>query len=478
MTETLRPDLCIVGAGSAGLSVAAAAAALGVPVVLIERGQMGGDCLNAGCVPSKALIAAARRAHDIRQAADFGLGAPEPQVNYARVREHVRSVIGAIAPNDSQARFTALGVRVVRASARFVARDTLEAGNVIVKARRFVLATGSRPAVPDIPGLDTVPFLTNGTVFDLTRRPEHLVVLGGGPVGLELAQAHRRLGTPVTVIEAGRALCHEDPELAAHVLAALARDGVVVREGATVREVAGEEGDIRLVVENRGSRTELKASHLLVATGRRPVTDGLELAAAGIAHDEHGITVDQHLRTTNRRVYAIGDCAGPAAGGRRFTHVASYHAGLVIRSALFRLRPRVDMRAMPRVIFTDPELAVVGMTEEEARADGTRITVLRWPLAENDRAQAERRTEGEIKVILGRGGRILGCGIVAAGAGELITPWTLAIAHDLKIRDLAELTVPYPTLSEISRRVAMSYYAPSAARPMVRRLIGLLRRFG
>ncbi len=478
MAETLRPDLCIVGAGSAGLSVAAAAAAAGVPVVLIERGEMGGDCLNVGCVPSKALIAAARRAHDIRQAGAFGLGTLDPQVNYARVREHVHSVIGAIAPNDSAARFTALGVRVVRASARFVARDTLEAGNVIVKPRRFVLATGSRPAVPAIAGLDSVPFLTNETAFDLTRRPAHLVIVGGGTIGLELAQAHRRLGAPVTVIEAGRALGREDPELAAHVLAALRRDGVAIRENATVSEVAGEDGDIRLVVENRGTRTELKASHLLVATGRRPATDGLELEAAGIAHDERGIAVDQHLRTSNRRVYAIGDCAGPDGGGRQFTHVANYHAGLVIRSALFRLRPRVDMRAMPRVTFTDPELAVVGMTEEEARADGGRITVLRWPVAENDRAQAERRTEGEIKVILGRGGRILGCGIAAPGAGELITPWTLAMTRNLRIRDLAGLTVPYPTLSEISRRVAMSYYTPSAAKPMVRRLIGFLRRFG
>ncbi|MDJ1157698.1 FAD-dependent oxidoreductase [Chelatococcus sp. SYSU_G07232] len=479
MPEILRPDLCVIGAGSGGLSVAAAAAMLGVPVVLVERDRMGGDCLNVGCVPSKALIAAGDRAQAAREAAAFGLNGLEPHANYARVRDHVRSVIAAIAPNDSEARFTALGVRVIKGEARFLDKETIVVGEVTVKARRFVVATGSRPAVPPIPGLDGVPYLTNETVFDLTRRPERLIVIGAGPVGLELAQAHRRLGAEVVVLEAERALAHEDPEIAAHALAAIRREGVTIREAVRILRVETAGAGVRIVLAGAEEGEEIiDGSHLLVAAGRQAVVDGLDLEAAGIATDKGGVITDAGLRTTNRRVFAVGDCVGGPFAGYRFTHVANYHAGLVVRRALFRRAPNVDYATVPRVTYIDPEVASVGLLEEEARARHGAIRVLRWPFAENDRAQAERTTRGEVKVIVSRRGRILGCSIAGPRAGELIVPWTLAVARRLSVKDLAGIVFPYPTLSEVSRRAAMSFYAPLASSPWVRALVGLLRRLG
>ena len=478
MADVLKPDLCVIGAGSGGLSVAAIAASFGVPVILIERDRMGGDCLNVGCVPSKALLAAGDRAHGIRGAGRFGISGGEPQADMARVRDHVRGVIAAIAPNDSAERYAAMGVQIIRAEARFTDDRTVGAGDAKIQARRFVLATGSRPAVPPIPGLDDVPYLTNDTIFGLAERPERLVVIGGGPIGVELAQAHRRLGAEVLVIEsAPRILLRDDPEMVAVVERALLREGVDLRTGAAIECVARE--GTRIVVTLKGEPPEtLTGSHLLVAAGRTPTTDGLGLEAAGIAVDKSGIIVDRGLRTSNRRVYAIGDCAGGEAGPCKFTHAANYHAGLVIRSALFRLPVRLDPPGIPRVTYTDPELAAVGLSEEEARAKHKAIRILRWPVAENDRAQAERAIEGHVKAIVTPRGIILGCAIAARHAGDLIVPWALALSKGLKAQDLAGVVFPYPTLSEVTKRAAVEFLRPSAQNPWVRRLIGAARRFG
>ena len=475
MAETLTPDLCVIGAGSGGLSVAAIAASFGVPVVLVERDRMGGDCLNAGCVPSKALLAAAARAQAFRQAGAFGIRGAEPEVDFAGVHAHVHGVIRAIAPNDSVERFTAMGVRVIQAQARFTGPAQVEAGGFRIEARRFVLAVGSRPAVPPIPGLEGSGYLTNETVFDLTERPEHLVVLGGGPVGVELAQAHRRLGSAVTVLARTRLLAREDPEMAGVVERALLAEGVVIRNEAVLERVEGGAG--RLACHLAGGEV-IEGSHLIAATGRVPTTGDLGLEAAGIAFDDAGITVDKGLRTTNRRVYAIGDCVGGAGAGHRYTHVANYHAGLVIRSALFRLPVAVDHAAIPRVTYTHPEIAAVGLTEAEARDTHKGVRTLRWPVAENDRAQAEREVAGHAKAVVDARGRILGCAIAAANAGDLITPWTLAVKKGLKAQDLAGLVFPYPTLSEVSKRAAIEFLRPSAGNPWVRRLIGAARRLG
>jgi len=474
LAELLTPDICVIGAGAGGLSVAAAAAAFGAPVVLIEKGNMGGNCLNCGCVPSKALIAAANRAHDSAAAGIFGVDA-EPRIDFARVHQHIRKVIAAIAPNDAKERFTGLGVRVISGTGSFTDRKTVAVdGGIEVKARRFVIATGSSPALPPIPGLAETPHLTNETVFDLTALPSHLVVHGGDPVALELAQAFRRLGARVTVIEAERPLARDDQECAAIVLDALARDGVAVRAGTAVTSVRQAAGGVALVVKRGDVEETIAGSHLLVAAGRVPSLNGLGLEKARIKHGPGGIVVNRRLKTSNRRVYAIGD----ATGALMFTHVANYHAGLVIRDALFRLPAKVSYNGISRVTYTDPELAHVGLTDEQAKRNGYDIRVLRWPYHDNDCAQAERTIRGHVKVVTGKTGRILGATIVGAQAGELIAPWTLAIAQGITIGAMAQVVAPYPTLGEINKRAAMSFFAAGAANSTVRRIVGWVRRLG
>ena len=475
MAEVLTPDICVIGGGSGGLSVAAAAAAFGVPCVLIERGKMGGDCLNTGCVPSKALLAAAKRAALAHGAQAFGVHTTV-DVDFKKVHAHVQRVIAAIAPNDSVERFTGLGVQVIKGEAKFKDRRTVVVGNTHeIRARRFVIATGSTAAVPPIPGLDKGPYFTNDTIFDLTERPRHLVIIGAGPIGLEMAQGFRRLGSEVTVLEAATPLAKDDPEAAAIVLTQLDREGVVVRSGVQVTGVDYIAHSAMVTFNGPDGEGKAEGSHLLVATGRKPAIDALDLDAAGIRHDRGGIIVKRNLKTSNGRVYAIGDVA---AGQAQFTHAANYHAGLVIRNALFRLPVRANNDAVPWVTFTDPELAQAGLTEAQARARKIKIRILRWPYHDNDRAQTERATHGHIKVITTKKGRILGVTIVGAEAGELIAMWVLAIAQKLNIRAVTGIVLPYPTLSEIGKRAAIDFFTPSLTSPLLRRIIGWLRIFG
>jgi pyruvate/2-oxoglutarate dehydrogenase complex dihydrolipoamide dehydrogenase (E3) component len=454
MSERLEVDICVIGAGSGGLTVAAGAAQLGASTLLIERGRLGGDCLNYGCVPSKSLLAAAKAARAGAAAARFGIGYDAPRIDYPAVARHVRGVIAAIAPNDSAERLEGLGARVIRAEARFTGAQEVAAGTTTIRARRIVIATGSAPSAPPIPGLDRVPYFTNETIFDNEPLPEHLLVIGGGPIGLEMAQAHRRLGARVTVLEAAAILARDEPETVEILKTRLAAEGIVLREGVRIARIEGDGTGVAAVLDG-GER--IAGSHLLVAAGRRPNLAGLDLEKAGIAYDAKGIEVDARLRTTNRRVFAIGDCAG----GPQFTHVAGYHAGIVIRNALFRLPAKVDYRALPWVTFTEPELAQAGPTEAGARQlHGDRIAVLRWPLHENDRAQAERDTHGLVKVVATRSGRVLGASIVGPHAGELIQLWALAIGERLNVKAVAGMIAPYPTLGEVSRRAAGSFFAP------------------
>ncbi|MBL8573400.1 MAG: FAD-dependent oxidoreductase [Hyphomicrobiaceae bacterium] len=476
----LTPDICVIGGGSGGLTVAATAAAFGVPVVLVERARMGGDCLNTGCVPSKALIAAARRAAEVRDAGQFGIGAGEPRVDFKAVMAHVHATIAAIAPHDSVERFEGLGVTVIKANARFVDADTVEAGGRLIRARRFVIATGSRAAVPPIPGLATVPYLTNETLFDLETLPSRLAIVGGGPIGLEMAQAFGRLGAEVVVLEAGALLGREDPELAAVAIAAVAADGVELIADCRIERIEATETGVAIAIAGPEGSRMIAASHLLVAAGRAPNVEGLGLEAAGIAASAAGIKVDAGLHSANRRVLAIGDVADVAGRGPvRFTHAAGWHGGLAIRSLLFRLPVRADRQPVPRVTYTNPEIAQAGLTEAEARAlHGDRIRVLRSAFADNDRARAEATTAGLIKLVADARGRILGAGIVGPHAGELIAMWSLAIGAGLKLRHVAGMLVPYPTLAEIGKRAAIGYYAPSSTSPWLRKLIRLLRLFG
>lgn len=476
MANLLTPDICVIGAGSAGLSVAAAAAAFGVEVVLIEKGLMGGDCLNYGCVPSKALLAAARAAHTQEAASRFGVHGDKPKVDFAEANDHVRKVIAAIEPHDSQERFEGLGVTVLRETARFTGTDEVLAGAFRIKARRFVIATGSSAFVPPIPGLEDVPYLTNETLFQLRNRPEHLAIIGGGPIGLEMAQAHRRLGSKVTVFEAQKALGKDDPELATMVLDTLRAEGIDILEETAVEKVGRSGAGLAISAKDAdGKPVTVEASHLLVATGRAPNVDGLGLKEAGIDHDRKGIAVDKGLRTSNRRVYAIGD----VAGGLQFTHVAGYQAGLAIRSILFRLPVSMTSDIVPWVTYTSPELGHVGLSEAEARSRyGHKVKVLTADYAGNDRAQAEGLTKGRLKLIAGPRGRLLGADIAGAQAGEVINLLSLALSKKMAMKDLAGFIAPYPTLGELVRRAAISYYAEAPKNAWLRKAIGFLRLFG
>ena len=468
--QRINTDICVIGAGSGGLSVAAGAVQMGARVVLIEAGEMGGDCLNAGCVPSKALIAAAKAAEAQRHGFR-GVAGVAPQVDFAAVKDHVAAVIAQIAPVDSQDRFEGLGCTVIRALARFTGPNEVQAGDHTVRARRFVIATGSRPFVPPIQGVDQVPFLTNETIFELRTKPGHLVVIGGGPIGIEMAQAHRRLGCEVTVIEGAAVLGREDPELAGVVIDALTTAGIRLIQGQPVVRVSGNDSAVEVTL---GDGTAVKGTHLLMAVGRKVALDGLNLDAAGVAHTPRGVTVDARLRSSNRRIYAVGD----AAGGLQFTHVAGWHAGIVVRQAVLGLPAKADPRAIPRVTFTEPELAQVGLTEAEAKAlHGGKVTVIRAEFAHNDRAQAEAKAKGLIKVMVVKG-RPVGASIVGPQAGELIGLWALALSARLKMSAIAGMVAPYPTLGEVSKRAAGAYFGPKLfENPALKRLVRLIQRW-
>jgi pyruvate/2-oxoglutarate dehydrogenase complex dihydrolipoamide dehydrogenase (E3) component len=471
--KTYSVDLCIIGAGSAGLSLAAGAAQLGLSVVLFEAGEMGGDCLNYGCVPSKALIAASKRTQDMRTASGFGIASVEPIVDWLQVKAHIRSVIAAIEPNDSQARFEGLGVTVIREHARFADARTIVSASARVRAKRMVIATGSRAVAPPIPGLDQAPFLTNETIFDIDALPRHLVILGAGPIGVELGQAFRRLGAQVTLVEAASALGSADREAADLVLNTLRTEGLEILEGWRAQRAHKTAEGISLDIAKDGASRTLEGSHLLVAAGRAPNLEGLGLEDAGIAFDKRAVATSQTLRSnTNKAVWALGDAAG---GG--FTHTAGWHASVFVRNVLFKARTQADALAMPAVVYCDPELAQIGLTEAQAREQlGDKVKCVRWDFHDNDRAQAQRDTEGFCKLVIGAGGKILGATIVGAEAGELIAPIALAMANKLGVRALTAPVLPYPTRSEIWKRAAGAYFTPTLFSPGTRALVGALKR--
>lgn len=464
-------DLAVIGAGAAGLSVTAVAAQLGLRVALIERAEMGGECLNNGCVPSKALLAAAHAATSARQAGRFGIELPDPGIDWDKIRTHVQGSIATIAPMDSEQRYRDFGATVLRGRARFVTPDTLDVDGERIVARRIVIAAGGRPAIPSIPGIERVPYLTNETLFALREKPEHLLILGGGPIGLEMAQAHAALGCRVSVIQSSGIAGKEDAELVALLRESLIASGVALLEQTRAVEVLSDPSrpGLTLVMAD-GSRIE--GSHLLVAVGRRPNIEDLDLDQGNIRAGKGGIATDRGLRSlTNRRVFAAGDIADPAGiGPRLFTHVGSYHAGIIIRRALFRLPARVDYAALPRVTFTAPELAQTGLTEAEARSAGHKVSILRWQLEENDRAVTEGESLGMVKLVVA-GNRVLGAGILAPHAGEMIGQWTLAISERTRLSVLAGMIVPYPTRAEIGKRAAASHFTARLFSAWTQRLV-------
>lgn len=444
-------DLVVIGGGAGGLVVAAGGASLGAKVALVEKHKMGGDCLWYGCVPSKSLIKSARIAHQMRHADRWAIKPATPEIDLARVMERVAGVIHGIEPNDSPERFRGLGVDVILGDGQFTGPDVFEVAGRRLTARHFVIATGSRPSVPPIPGLADVPFLTNETVFALRENVPHLLIVGGGPIGTEMAQAFRRLGSAVTVADTGAGILpREDRDLADVVHKTLMHEGVRYHLGVTIESFAGHRGDLRMTLrEHAGTARTLTGTHLLVAAGRRANVEQLGLEAAGVQVD-NGRIVNTNLATTNPRISVIGD----AAGGYQFTHVAEHHAGVVLRRAIFRMGWMKPSTVVPWCTYTDPELARVGLSETEAMAQGIAHKVYRFPLEDIDRARAEGETEGFAKVVTDPRGKLLGAGIVAPHAGELIAEYALAITRGLKAADVSGTIHAYPTFAMVNRRAA------------------------
>ena len=471
MADILTPDLCVIGAGAGGLAAAEFAATYGASVLLVEKSKLGGLNLHSASVPSRALAAAAAHAQAIADASQFGLAVDAPRLNARRLHDHLNGVITAIAPRQAAARLKALGVDILAAEARFVDNRTVSAGETLIRARRFLIATGARPVLPGIPGLDSVPYFTTETIFDNTRKLTHLVVIGGGPHGLEIAQAYARLGTAVTVVEAGQPLAGHDPELAEVALRRLEEEGVVLRPATTVTAILARSMGIGVAIRADDAETVLDASHILVATGRVPNLEALDLDKAGIRRVKVGIGLQltPGLRTTNRRVYAVGD----ATGGPQSAHLAALEGEGVARELLFRLPYRPDTRLVPRIIYTDPEIAEIGLSEAAARARGAIVT--RLSFAENDRARADRNTHGFARLITDRSGRILGAGIVGKGSGELIALFSLAMAQRLSARQLMDFVAPYPAYAEIARRLGAAAHRSLARTALLRRLVEVLR---
>ncbi len=471
--EKRKADLVVIGAGSGGLSAAAGAAMLGLDVVLFEKGEMGGDCLNSGCVPSKALLSAAKYAAAARESSAYGVMSGEPVTDWEAVKAHIRKSIDTIAPVDSQERFEGLGVTVIREHAHFTNPNTVASASVAVSAKRIVIATGSRAAIPPVPGLADVNYLTNETIFTVPSLPSHLIILGGGPIGMEMAQAFRRLGSEVTVIEMDRVLARADQAHAEIASEALRKEGVSILDRHRAVKVWKDAGKISVDAEGEDGTKTISGTHLLVATGRKPVTDGLALEAGDVDFDQHGIRVSDKLRSiSNKHVWAVGDVAGKG----QFTHLAGWHASVLVRRAFFKQGSTSSSLPLPAVTYTAPEVAQVGLTEHEARERfGDKVQVTRFAFDENDRAIAEGKTEGECKLILKKG-KLVGASIVGEGAGDIIQLVGYAMSNKMKLTSLTNFISPYPTRTEVVKRAASAHFSDAVFGKPARLLVSLLQR--
>ena len=469
--NNIKADLLIIGAGSGGLVLASGAAQLGADVVLVEGNKMGGDCLNYGCVPSKALLAAANRAYQINSSDQFGIRTKIVDFDYAEVMAYVHKKIATIAPHDSQERFEKLGVKIIRHYAKFKDNKTVIAGQNEINARRTVIATGSRAKIPNIAGLDTVKYLTNETLFDLRKAPHHLAILGGGPIGMEMAQAHARLGIKTTLIEINRILQHYEPRFVEPVAQSLIDDGVRILENTVVDRVEQDGTNINLYLS---SGETLLVSDLLIAAGRMPNLENLSLSGARIKYNGRGIQVNKNLRTTSRSVYAIGD----VVAGSKFTHTASYHAGIVLKQILLGLPSKLRTNHIPQVMYTDPEIASVGIGYDAAFTQfGNKVERSCVSLKTNDRAITDSKTQGFIEILtIGR--KLVGCTIIAKNAGELITFWAFIIARNLKISDVNSMIPPYPTIGEVNKRVVSEYYGSKVfGSKLLKLYVGIIQKY-
>jgi len=465
-----KQDLVVIGGGAGGLVVASVAAQLGLRVTLTEKAsQLGGDCLHSGCIPSKTLIHSARVAHLMRHAGNYGLPASSAAIDFGSVIDRVNAVIGRIQLHDDPERFRGYGCDVRFGTAHFTSSHEVAVGDDAISAKRFVIATGSQPVIPPVPGLEEAGYFTNETIFKNRVLPKRLAVIGGGPIGMELAQAFSRLGSEVTVIEsAPSVLLHEDTDVSLRLVQILEREGIEVRLDCGLSGVR-RDGDCRQLTLSDGSTVECEG--ILVATGRKPAVHGLGLDKAGIDYTKKGITVDRRLRTSQRHIYAVGDVCGPY----QFTHMAEYQAGIALANLAFRIPKKVDYTLVPRVTYTDPEIAQIGLTEAEAQARGLKYQATSFPFTELDRAITENTTEGFAKILVHRK-RIIGASLIGAHAGELIHELALAMHLKAKASDVANMIHAYPTYSLVHRRVINRQYAHLLQSGKVRLLVRMLNR--
>ena len=467
-------DLCIIGGGAAGLVTAAGAASLGAKVILIEKHRLGGDCLYTGCVPSKTLIHSAHVANTVKTAHRFGISAQLNPVNQNDVVKRIAEVIKTIEPNDSPERFRAMGVEVVFAEAQFIAEDRLLVDGREITARKFVLATGSRPFIPPILGLDSITYLTNETIFDVTETIEHLIIIGSGAIGCEMAQSFVRLGSKVTLLSNAALLPVEDSDMSDVVKQQFIADGIDLHLNILVKNVAKTDQGVRVEItgDYHDELNLVEGSHILIATGRQSNIDNLGLVQAGVEVDNGRLVVDARLRTSNKRIYACGDVAGPYL----FTHMAEHQAGIVLRNTLFHLPAKAQTSSIPWCTFTAPELARVGLSEREAEESGIKYQVYTFPFDENDRAISEGETSGMAKIITTPKGKLLGACIVGPHSGELIAEYVLALSQGLNVSALSNTIHIYPTLAHINRRVAdqrMKEALTPNRKKWIKRLFGL-----
>ena len=465
-------DAIVIGAGAAGLTAAGGVALFGLKSVLIEGHKMGGECLNNGCVPSKALLSAARRAAEARVATTHGVTLAPPQVDWSGVMDHVRHAITAIEPHDSVETFEDMGVEVIHGWARVTGPHSVEVGGRTLSAPRIVIATGSKPAIPPIEGLDGIHYLTNENLFELTEQPAHLLVLGGGAIGMEMAQAFRRLGSEVTLVNSGPLMPRDDPESVAVVRDMMEAEGVRFIDG-TVSAVAGAAGAIEARVDLTAGGTEtVECSHLLVAVGRKANCHGFGLEEIGVAIGPNGIVTDARRRTSVKSIYAIGDCRD----GPRLTHVSGYEGSNVALEIVTGIPTKADYRALPWCTYTEPEVAQVGLTEAEARArHGEAVTVVTEGFDHNERAIAEGDTRGHLKLML-KGKKVLGASIVGRNAGELLLPFTQIITGKANTFALGSAVISYPTRSEIAKAAAFAAWEPTVFGALPKKYAALVAR--
>ncbi|MDH5637145.1 MAG: mercuric reductase [Nitrospinota bacterium] len=449
-------NLVVVGAGTAGLVSAIGAAGLGAKVALVERHMMGGDCLNVGCVPSKSLIRPARLAHEMKTAARLGLtGADTRPEDFPRIMERLRKIRAGISPHDSARRFTEAGVDVFFGEGRFAGPDSVEVEGKTLRFKKAVIATGARAVHPDIEGLAEVGFLTNETVFNLTTLPGSLLVIGGGPIGCELAQAFHRLGSKVVIVSRGAFLSREDQDASELLAKVFRKEGLETRINSRPLRAHMANGKKMVTITTENGEETMECDEILIGAGRKPNVDGLGLEAAGVAYDPaQGVEVDDYLRSSNPNIYAAGD----VCMAHKFTHAADAAARIVLKNALFRGRARLSALNMPWATYTEPEIAHVGMYEHDAREQGIETSVYKVEMSGNDRAIADGEDEGFVKVVVKKGSdKIVGATIVAAHAGEMISEISVAMSAGMGLGGLANVIHPYPTQAEAIKRVADAY---------------------